>query len=126
MRRLKEREVVILLFLLVMVTTAGLSIKYRRRTPKQELLKIARETAQMWEYELDLSAAQRKQVRRVITTYSGKKNQVLNTDINKDVQANRLKTLQTEEQNIMAEILTNNQYERYLHLTRARIQGLHF
>lgn len=124
MRRLKEREVVILLFLLALATTAGITHKVRQSLPNQELLRIARETAHMWEFELELSPAQSRKVRKLITTYSGKKNKILNTDLAQDVQVKSLKTLQQEEQQRMQDILTNTQYQRYLHLTRARIQGL--
>ncbi len=123
MRRLKEREVMILLFLLAVVATVGLYHKSRRSSPKHELLKIARETAAMWQHELELTATQHRQVGTVITTYSGKKNQILTSNLNQETLARTLKALQLQEQSKMADILTKEQYKKYLHLTRMRIFG---
>lgn len=113
----------ILLFLLAVVATVGISHKFRPGSPKHELLKIARETAAMWQHELELSTIQGRQVGKVITTYSGKKNQILTSDLNQETLTKRLKALQLEEQNKMANILTKEQYKKYLRITRDRIFG---
>lgn len=95
---------------------------YIHKEQRQEIKDVAEELAYAWRPKLDLTLDQVHQFENLIIEYTIKKNEVLNSSVGHDKQITKLKSIQKEEHQKLRKLLTEEQFERYLTVSRQLTQ----
>lgn len=122
---MRTRYIIILAGILLfgLTTTKGFSQNLLQQDPGEEIKEIARETTQLWDRELSLTAKQARLMERKIIEYEIRKEELMNSKMEEAAKKKRLVALQDLETQDMRDILTKPQYDRYLDLLRERAEG---
>ena len=84
----------------------------------RDLAARARAEAEQWTLELAMSAKQTALMEDRLVEYAIKKDQILHSKMREEVKARMLTNLELAENKAMRDILTKQQYDRYLFLKR--------
>ena len=95
---------------------------YIHKRNREELEEIARELAFTWKQKLDLDHEQTLLMEDVIIAYTIRKNEVLNSGVNEDSLIRRLQAIQRNEHKKLKKILTEEQFEKYIKVSKGLTQ----
>ena len=95
---------------------------YIQEQRRQEIKDVAEELAYAWRPKLGLTLDQVHGFENLIIEYTIKKNEILNSSINHDKQITKLKSIQKEEHLKLRKLLSEEQFERYLEVSRKLTQ----
>lgn len=121
--RMKRNYQLIIVFTVAFLTTAvAVSQNMTQQDPDKELKEVAREAVVFWEKELVLSPKQVDLMEKKIIEFAIKKNRLIQSKMREEAKNERLAELQQLEYRDMRDILTEPQYEKYLKISKQRIQ----
>ncbi|WP_029038705.1 hypothetical protein [Salinimicrobium xinjiangense] len=102
----------------ILTSATALSQNPIQPEPSRELEKTARETTEMWEEELSLTAKQMSLMEDKFIEFAIKRNRILQSKMREEVKTRKLIELKVLENKDMRDILTKPQYDRYLRLQK--------
>lgn len=121
--KIKRKYQLIIVFTVAFLTTAvAVSQNMTQQDPDKELKEVAREAVDFWEKELVLSPKQVDLMEKKIIEFAMKKNRLIQSKMREEAKNERLAELQQLEYRDMRDILTEPQYEKYLKISKQRIQ----
>ena len=121
--KIKRNYQLIIVFTVAFLTTAvAVSQNMTQQDPDKELKEVAREAVDFWEKELVLSPKQVDLMEKKIIEFAIKKNRLIQSKMREEAKNERLAELQQLEYRDMRDILTEPQYEKYLKISKQRIQ----
>ncbi|MFD0976947.1 hypothetical protein [Salinimicrobium gaetbulicola] len=121
--KMKRNYQLIIVFTVAFLTTAvAVSQNMTQQDPDKELKEVAREAVDFWEKELVLSPKQVDLMEKKIIEFAIKKNRLIQSKMREEAKNERLAELQQLEYRDMRDILTEPQYEKYLKISKQRIQ----
>ena len=106
----------------MLVTAYVYSKVYIQEQRRQEIKDVAEELAYAWRPKLGLTLDQVHGFENLIIEYTIKKNEILNSSLNHDKQIRELKSIQREEHIKLQKLLTEEQFESYLAVSRKLTQ----
>lgn len=118
----KNYQIMIVFTVAFLTTAIAVSQNMVQQDPDEQLKEAAREAVEVWEEELSLSAKQADLMEKKIIEFTMKKNRLIQSKMREEAKTERLRRLQELEYKDMRDILTKPQYEKYLEISKKRIQ----
>ncbi|SOC81168.1 hypothetical protein SAMN06296241_2741 [Salinimicrobium sediminis] len=114
----------LLLLISIAFLTSAITYSQTRTQPEasQELQEAAKEQVEYWENELSLTAKQSLLMEHKIIEFVFKKDNVIQSNLDKKEKSRQLLELKELENRDMRDILTKPQFDRYLMLQEQKIQ----
>lgn len=114
----------LLVLISIAFLTSAITYSQTRTQPEasQELKEAAKEQVEYWENELSLTAKQSLLMEHKIIEFVFKKDNVIQSNLDKKEKSRQLLELKELENRDMRDILTKPQFDRYLMLQEQKIQ----
>lgn len=112
----KIKRLILVLVLGLFSGTTGFTQNIFQGEPSDEIKEIAKETTEMWNRELSLTAKQAGLMEDKVIEYEIKREELFNSKMNEEAKKERFLILQELEERDMRNILTQPQFEKYMNL----------